>query len=472
MGNLSCVESIASGLSKDDYSLAIMSAQERLLPFASYVHCGRFEAPYHLRKLASALEDVENGSCKRLIIAMPPRMGKTHLTSETFPAWYLGKHPDHQVIAATYAQEFAEDIGRKVRNTMLDPSYPQLFPASQLAADSASSKKFYTINRGVYHATGIDGQVTGKGAHLLLIDDPIKNRQDADSPTIRKNVRDFYQSTAYTRLMPGGAVVVIATRWHESDLTGWLLSENQHENWRLIEMPAINSHGEALWPERYPIERLRQIERTLGSREWSALYQQQPAPMEGLLFKTELITPINALPSGLRMTRGWDLAATAQLGTNDPDWTVGALLGRDNANVTYICDIVRFRGSPLQVEQAIANTAARDGQSVQISIPQDPGQAGKSQSQSFVRMLSGYNVESSTETGEKSTRAAPFAAQVEAGNVRMLNGQWNRALLDEMAIFPAGRHDDQVDALSRAFSKLFDRLSEPARTVYRGFMRR
>ena len=254
--------------------------------------------------------------------------------------------------------------------------------------------------------------------------------------------------------MPGGAVIVIATRWHESDLTGWLLAEHGHEHWTVIEMPAIDDAGNALWPEQYPIEKLRQIERTLGSREWSALYQQRPAPAEGLLFRPERIGLVDALPVGIKLARGWDLAATAQMGSSDPDWTVGALVGRDTDGMTYIADIVRLRGTPLQVEQAIRNTAAMDGTRVPISLPQDPGQAGKAQAQSYTRRLVGSTVEATPETGNKATRASPLAAQIEAGNVRMLKASWNRALLDELGVFPAGKHDDQVDALSRAFTKV------------------
>ena len=451
MANL---RSLANNIRTDPNALAVLAAQERLLPFSAYVHNGRFEAPRHLRRLASALEDVESGKCKRLMLAMPPRHGKSFLASETFPAWYLGKHPDHSIIAATYAQDLADDVGRRVRNTMADPSYSQLFPKSALSYDSKSASRFATVSKGQYFGVGAGGPITGRGAHVAILDDLLKGREEADSEVTRRHMKDWYASVLYTRLYPDGAIVVIGTRWHEDDLTGWLLREHQHENWRVVEMPAVDEDGCALWPERYPIERLLQIERTLGSREWSALYQQQPAPSEGLLFSKEKIVPIDILPANLRVARGWDLAATKKLGTSDPDWTVGVLVGRDKDGLTYVCDVVRFRGGPLEVEQAVLNTARLDGLRTQISIPQDPGQAGKSQAQSFIRLLAGYNVEATPETGNKSTRAAPFAAQVSAGNVRMLKASWNSVFLDELSTFPAGRHDDQVDAASRAFSKV------------------
>ncbi|MBF0560707.1 MAG: phage terminase large subunit [Alphaproteobacteria bacterium] len=424
------------------------------MPFCAYIYHGHFAAPRHIRRLAEGLEAVERGTCGRLIVAMPPRHGKSMTASETFPAWYLGRNPERYVIAAAYGQELADRVARKVRNLMRREDTLALFPRAALADDSTSIRRFAMRAGGEYFAVGIGGPATGRGAHLLLIDDPIKNREDADSVTLRRTLKDWYASVAYTRLMPGGAVVVIATRWHEDDLTGWLLRDHAHENWRVLEMPAIDEDGAALWPEAYPVQRLREIERTLGSREWSALYQQRPAPAAGLLFQPERIGIVEALPAGLRLARGWDMAATEAMGSNDPDWTVGALMGADAQGVFYIAGITRLRGGPLAVEEAILTAAAVDGRDVPVSLPQDPGQAGKMQAGYLVRRLAGFRASATPESGAKTTRALPLAAQVEAGNVRMLRAEWNRALLDEMATFPAGLHDDQVDALGRAFDLL------------------
>jgi predicted phage terminase large subunit-like protein len=445
-------------------------AFSRLLSYAAYQYPD-YQIGRHHRLIANALERVERGECKRLMIAMPPRHGKSMLASEFFPAWYLGRNPEKYVIATTYAQEFADDIGRKVRNQLSDPVFGAIFPGVSARSDSTSARRFHTTKGGVYFAVGAGGPITGRGAHLLLIDDPIKGREDADSETMRRKLKDWYSSVAYTRLMPGAAVVVIQTRWHEDDLAGWLLAEHAHEGWEVLELPAIDADGNALWPESYPVERLRQIERTIGQRDFSALYQQRPAPADGCLFKPEMIGVVDALPSGIRMCRGWDFAATEQVGTNNPDWTVGAKLGRGPDGVFYICDIVRLRGTPLAVESALVNTASLDGREVAISIPQDPGQAGKSQALYFVQRLAGHAVTASPETGDKSTRAAPFASQIEAGNVRMLRGPWNRDLLDEMRMFPNGAKDDQIDACSRAFAKLLDGAA-PARSVNLSFMAR
>lgn len=189
-------------------SLAASAARESLLAYAIGM-TPRYETPPHIELLASKLEAVERGEIKRLAVFMPPRHGKSNLASELFPAWYLGKRPLHQVMFTTYAQDLADGFGRKVRNAVADPRHARSFPKSVLADDSQSAKRFNTTAGGVYYAVGVGGPVTGRGADLLLIDDPLKNREEADSKLIRNKLWDWYTSTAYTRLMPGGAVVLV-----------------------------------------------------------------------------------------------------------------------------------------------------------------------------------------------------------------------------------------------------------------------
>jgi predicted phage terminase large subunit-like protein len=212
--------------------------------------------------------------------------------------------------------------------------------------------------------------------------------------------------------------------------------------------------GEALWPERFPVEALARTRAGVGEREWAALYQQRPRAGDGVLFKIEKFGTVLAAPAGGRIVRAWDLAATEQTGGRNPDWTVGLKLMRDADGRFYVLDVVRFRGSPNEVETAIVNTARQDGAAVRIGLPQDPGQAGKQQVLYLTSKLAGYRVSSSPETGSKETRAMPVASQVEVGNVALVRAAWNRPLLEELASFPAGTHDDQTDALSRAFGML------------------
>ena len=207
------------------------------------------------------------------------------LTSEHFPAWYLGRNPGKSIVCATYAQDLADDFGRKVRNQMIDPLFGQIFPACNVSADSASASKISTQQHGNYFAAGIGGPLTGRGANVLLIDDPHKDRADAESVVMRKRAKDWFQSVAYTRLMDGGAVILMMTRWHEDDLAGWLLREHADEGWEVVEIPA----DPPPWPERYPVAELDRIRRMVGPREWSALYMQKPVPGGGGEFRRDML---------------------------------------------------------------------------------------------------------------------------------------------------------------------------------------
>jgi hypothetical protein len=233
---------------------ARLTASEELIPFTEYTF-QQYEAAEHHRLIAEKLEAVERGEIDRLMIFMPPRHGKSELASKRFPAWYLGRNPDRQIIAASYNSDLAGDFGRNVRNIVRERRFRNVFPEVELAADSQAANRWNTNKGGSYVAAGVGTAVTGRGAHLLLIDDPVKDREEADSETTREKVYSWYTSTAYTRLMPGGAVVVIQTRWHEDDLAGRLLEAEAKggDKWDKLILPAVMSNGEALWPDRYPV---------------------------------------------------------------------------------------------------------------------------------------------------------------------------------------------------------------------------
>ena len=441
------------------------TAREGSLAFAQYTMPG-YRVGAHHRLLCEKLDAVERGEIKRLMVFMPPRHGKSELTSKRFPAWYMGRNPKKQIITASYGATLAQGFGRDVRNIVGSPEFASLFPGVGVAADSSARDNWHTNKGGVYTAMGVGGGLTGKGAHVALIDDPVKDRQDAESPVIREATWDWYRSVLRTRLMPGGAIVLVLTRWHPDDLAGRLLDEMANgtgENWEVLSLPAIcetepdrlgRKAGDALWPDLFPLRELRQIEKSVGPREWAALYQQKPAPSKGALFDTSVINIVDAAPTGGTIVRRWDLAATKQVGTRDPDWTAGVKTLRTSDGRIYILDIVRLRGGPLDVEKSIMGTASQDGPQIEIILPQDPGQAGKSQAEYLIRKLAGYRVKAVRETGDKATRAAPFASQVNAGNVFLVKAPWNRTFIDELTSFPAGAHDDQVDAAAGAFDRL------------------
>lgn len=248
---------------------------------------------WHHRIIANALERVERGELKRLMIFVPPRHGKSQLATINYPSWYLGRNPDKEVITASYSGELAQDFGSKTRALVDDPYYQMIFD-TRLKADEKSRAKWLTNKKGSYTSVGVGGAITGRGADLLIIDDPLKNREEADSQTIRDKVWDWYTSTAYTRLEKGAAIIVILTRWHMDDLAGRLLEAEKDggDKWEVIKFPAIaiknEEHrkiGEALWEEKYDVSELNKIKKVVGTMDWSALYQQEPILSETQEFK-------------------------------------------------------------------------------------------------------------------------------------------------------------------------------------------
>jgi hypothetical protein len=263
-------------------------ARRGLLHFISY-NFPDYQTSWHHKVLANKLEAVANGEIKKLAVFMPPRHGKSEQCSIQFPAWILGKKPKTKIIMASYSEELATDFGRKTRNLVNTQEYKNVFNIA-LANDSKSAGRWNTDAGGYYVATGIGGAATGKGADVLIIDDPHKNRKEADSPVKRKEVIEWYRSTAKTRLSPEGAVILILTRWHDADLAGSILDDS----WDIVEFKAIaeeddmyRKKGEALWQQKYSIDWLTQQKKDIGSFEFSSLYQQTPLDLEHAEFKRD-----------------------------------------------------------------------------------------------------------------------------------------------------------------------------------------
>jgi predicted phage terminase large subunit-like protein len=417
----------------------------------------------HHAIVCDALMRVFTGDCKRLIINIPPRYSKTELAVVNFMAWALGQVPDAEFIHTSYSGALATGNAWQTRELVQSDAYREIFPGTELRSDSAAKHEWRTTAGGCVYAVGAGGTITGYGAGkhregfggAIIIDDPHK-ADEARSDVIRNGVIDWFQNTLESRKNgPDTPIILIMQRLHERDLAGWLLGGGNGEEWEHVCLPAITEQGEALWPAKHTIADLRRMQ-TASPYTFAGQYQQAPNPGEGNIFKPDAIPVIEALPvdDEVEWVRGWDLAASVPKPGSDPDWTVGGKLGRGRSGRYYIADITRMRGGPDEVQAALKNTAERDGKQPRISIPQDPGQAGKSQVLSFTRLLEGYRVKASPETGDKVTRAEPFAAQANVGNVSMLRAPWNDALIAEMRVFPNGTHDDQVDALSRAFSEI------------------
>lgn len=399
------------------------------------------------------------------MILMPPGSAKSTYASVIFPAWWFTQHPRSSIIGASHSLSLAQYFSRRVRSLILEKEQYLGFGVKR---DQRAIDAWTTSSGGEYLSVGVRGAITGRRADLVVIDDPIRSQADAESQRQRDHIWDWYKSDVTTRLKPGGKVVLIMTRWHPDDLGGQLLERTKAE-WRVVRLPALaeagdplgRSIGAPLWPEWENHDALTRKREIIGERAWSALFQQSPLPSGGRLFSTERIGVATAGHDVEVTVRGWDLAATGNTGRNDPDWTVGIKLSRTKAGLYIILDVVRIRGTPLQVEELILNTAHRDGNKVIVAIPEDPGQAGKSQMSYLTRQLAGFNVVSSRETGSKETRAMPLASQVEAGNVFMKEADWSNVLLEEMCCFPWGKKDDQVDALVRGFTMLTSRPRLP-----------
>ena len=712
-------------------------AFSRLASYACY-QWPQYQLAAHHRLIARHLEMVERGEIDRLMITMPPRHGKSMLASEFFPAWYMGRNPDHYVVTATYGQELADDFGRKVKNQLEDPIFQEIFPGVCLADDSKSAKRFHisketagtwskeggyehaTAQRGAYYAVGVGGPLTGRGAHLLLVDDPVRNREDAESEVIRKKTKDWYTSTAYTRLMPGGKIVIIQcmtgdtpvlmadgetkrlqdigvgdmvasykdgalvprrvlnwsnqgsdcvftikttsgrvvcanerhpflvdrlgrrewirlknlrvgdrlvgvsgkgsralsrgvksqprlrgtatptitrpvgqaatglrpsmlnriakrtssiatgllskiitacfpskvayaqcadghrglklqstgsksfaltiatkpkrseassaitatwlsaaesaraflrrlrptfdftndeivsiepsgcenvydiqvdgtenfianglvshnTRWHEDDLSGWLQTEHQHEGWTVLNLPAINTDGEALWPEQYDIEALERIKRALPPRDWSALYQQRPSPDTGDYFKREWIRTADVLPpvENMLIYGASDYAVTSKGG----DYTVHVVVGVDPDGRMWLLDLWRAQaGSDVWVE-AFCDLVRKWNP---VAWAEETGQIKSGVGPFLVKRMmeaQAYVVREQFPTrGDKSVRAQSIRGRMaSAGLYVQKDAEFITDLINEMMSFPVGVHDDQVDALGLV-GQLMDRM--------------
>lgn len=433
-----------------------------LLAYAAMQWPAYRDAAHH-RLIARHLEAVERGEIKRLMIFMPPRHGKSMLASEFFPAWYLGRNPEHYVVTATYAQELADDFGRKVRNQIADATFQAIFPGVGLSDDSAAAKRFTITGgktglNGAYFAVGVGGPLTGRGAHLLLIDDPVKNREEADSEVVRRKVKDWFTSTAYTRLMPEARIVIIQTRWHEDDLSGWLLEERKKEGWTVLELPAISDDGKALWPEQYSLETLEGIKTAIGARDWSALYQQRPAPEEGDYFQAAWLHEYEKHPpvETMRVYGASDYAVTSEGG----DYTVHVVIGVDPQGRMWLLDLWRKQASSdvwveawcdLVTQWKPAQWAEETGQ---INAGVGPFLVKRARERKAYVWRRQF-----TARHDKAVRAQSIRGRMAMDGLMVpRDAPWYPAFRSELLTFPAGKHDDQVDALGLV-GQLLDLIS-------------
>ena len=475
--------------------LARRQARASLLHFTSYTYPQYVADPVHAL-IASTLDRVVAGDVQRLMIFAPPQHGKSELTSVRLPALWLGRRPDEPVILTSYGADLAESKSRQVRDIVRSDEYKALFgdlsPIDvpvELRPDSRAVARWQLAHyRGSLLAVGVGGPVTGHGARLGIIDDPFENWEQAQSATYRDKVWDWYRGTFRTRIWEGGAIVLIMTRWHEDDLAGRLLRD-QPDDWTVLRLPALaetqedrdyndrrmgrstgqvdplhRAPGEALAPRRYSAPALASIRRDVGTLVWGAEYQGAPTAAEGTLVKRAWLRIVDTAPAEvLGRIRYWDKAASTSKAAK---FTAGVRLTYGRDGLLYVENVVRGQWTTGERRQVMRQTAQLDGRDVLIGIEQEPGSSGLDSVQDDIRLLIGYGVFADRPSGDKDTRLMPFVAQAEAGNVRLVAGEWNQEYIDELCAIPNGRYRDQADATAGALNRLIEALETPEEGMF------
>ena len=467
-------------LMRRDLMHYIKTSHPRYLP--GWVHMDICE------RLEKFLDDVVAGKSPRLMLLVPPRGGKSEISSVRFPAWALGKYPHLEMMNIGYNLDLPLEFSRQVRDQLNDKYYRKVFPDTEINPQNRSAESWKTTKRGGLTVAGVGGPITGKGADILIVDDPIKNMEEADSFTIREKLEQWFFSTAYTRLSPGGGVLVIQTWWHFDDLAGRLLQHMEDKKgdvYEVIRYPAIAEEyeyrdvdtreiireseeiedaldlglellrepGEALHPERYPITELERIRDNQPERIWNALYQQSPVPDTGSYFTEDQIQLINSLPdpAGRTIITTWDFAIGLK---QHNDWTVGVTTIMDESHRQYIAEVKRFRGGTFDIVRNMCDTNERwSNVAGSYTVGVEDGQIWKAIQDSYnqecdQRDLS-KKVEELKPLTDKAVRARPLQGRMEKGMIYFPRGaSWFNAARKEMLQFPAGINDDFVDSLA------------------------
>lgn len=465
-------------------------ARRDVLAFTRYTLPMYIADPAHA-VIAWTLNQAIRGKHDRIMIFAPPQHGKSELASVRFPAFWLGCRPDDPVIITSYGADLALDKSQQARAVVESEEYADVFP--QVKTDPTSrAKELWRLRygkRGTVKAAGVGGPVTGRGAMLGIIDDPVKDWSEAKSQVIRTGVYDWYRSTFRTRIWQNGVIALIMTRWDEEDLAGQLLRD-QPGRWYVLRMPALaetqeerdHNHermglptgqidplgrqpGEPLCPTRFPIEVLEEIRDDVGSIVWGAEYQASPSRPEGDWFMRAWfdIVPPTAVPEDVSLVRYWDQAATQGGGAH----TAGVLMGvrfldsRKLRKEVYIIDVVHGQWSSSNRMQVMLQTAQIDremyGGRVKVWFEQEPGSAGVDAAEDVKGVLDEFPVYADKVTGDKDVRLTPFHAAAEGKRVHLVSGHWNRAWVDELCTLQAGvkgQKRDQADATGGAYSKL------------------
>jgi predicted phage terminase large subunit-like protein len=440
-------------------SLAFDKAKDDFMVFTNYVWPNFIHGEHHV-KMARAFERVATGQCKRLIINMPPRHTKSEFASYLLPAWFLGKFPEKKVIQTSHTAELAVGFGRKVRNLVDSDVYKDIFPAVGLQADSKAAGRWATNKGGDYFAIGVGGAVTGKGADILIIDDPHSEQEAALSetnPEIYDKTYEWYTSGPRQRLQPGGAIIIVMTRWSKKDLTGQVIkaaTQREGEEWEVIDFPALLPTGRPLWPEFWSKIELEALKNELPHAKWMAQYMQQPTSDVSAIVKREWwkIWEHDDPPQCEFLIQSWD---TAFLKTQRSDYsactTWGVFYhpddrGIDQANIILLNAVKKRMEFPELKQRAYEEWKdwQPDAMIVEAKAAGSP--------LIFELRAMGIPVQEFTPSkgNDKIARLNAVADLFASGHVWVPNTHWAEELVEEVASFPSGEHDDLVDSMTQA----------------------
>ncbi len=465
------LQEMADRADQYDYNNAQRELAQRQLSRKYLIACIlRFNADYLAgwvhkdicARLEGFMKAVERGENPRLMLQMPPRHGKSMIASQEFPAWVLGHHPNWELIVCSYAETLALDFSRNVRERMRDKEFAVLFPQTKLDPENQNAKGWKTTKRGGFLPAGVEGPITGKGAHILIIDDPIKNAQEADSELKREGIMRWYSSTAYTRLAPGGGVLIIQTRWHLDDLSGRLeadMDEGEGDVFEIVRYPAVavddekhRQKGAALHEARYNHAQLKMIRKAVGERTWAALYQQNPVPDEGAAFQKSMIKYYRKedLPEELTKASAWDLAIGQKEVNNK---TVGMTWGKDNIGQFWFVDCRHGHFDAFEICDEICDSFEKHKPYI-VGIEKDKvAQAVGPLLDTVIedRELYTMYIEElrPAQEGNKLKRCRSLQGLMRQGKVHLPHPDecdWVDEFVTELLQFPYGRRDDHVDA--------------------------
>lgn len=456
-------EELLKDLELREHRARLAAAQDNMLGFAKAVYPGFKIGPHH-KKLAKIFTDVIEGRKKRVIINIAPRMGKSEFSSYLFPAYFLGKYPNKKIIMGTHTAGLSEDFGRRIRNLLDSEEYREVFPQTLVADDQKAAGKWSTSAGGQYYAAGVGGALAGRGADLFVIDDP-HSEQDVktNSRLAFDTAWSWFQTGPLQRLMPGGAIIIIMTRWSLLDLTGRLI-DYQVKNpdsipWEIVELPAIlnegTEHEKSLWPEQWPLESLKATKAALDPRYWNAQYMQQPTAESSAIVSRKhwRIWPNDEPPRVDMILQSWDTAFEAKTSADYSACTTwGVWYNEEEGNRPQLILLDAFKDRMEFPE--LKETALKHYKEwkPEILIVEKKA-AGAPLIQELRRMGIPVDEFSPSRGNDKIVRLNAIADIFVSGNVWAPDTRWAREVIEEVATFPTGVNDDYVDCVSLALAR-------------------